>query len=155
MRVMAVASEVTWLTAEQQVIWRAFLTGTATINERMNDGLRPFGLDLGEYEILVCLSEAPNRQLRMSELALAVRQSRSRLTHAVSRLEKKGIVTRSNCPFDGRGIIAHLTANGFELLEQAAPAHVRSVRTAFVDAVDPDDFQGLGRAMAAVINREP
>lgn len=143
--------EANWLTESQQRVWRAFLTGTARINEHLDSELRPFGLDLGEYEILVCLSEAPDRKMRMSELANAVRQSRSRLTHAVSRLENKGIVARSNCPNDGRGVIAKLTDEGYSLLEKAAPAHVNSVREAFVDAVTPDDFQALGRAMAAVI----
>ncbi len=143
-----------WLTESQQRVWRAFLAGTARINEHLDNELRPFGLDLGEYEILVCLSEAPNRQMRMSELASAVRQSRSRLTHAVSRLEKKGIVARSNCPEDGRGVIATLTDAGFALLEHAAPAHVNSVREAFVDAVAAADFQAIGRAMTAVLETE-
>lgn len=146
--------EANWLSDSQQQVWRAFLAGTARINEHLDNELRPFGLDLGEYEILVCLSEAPSRKMRMSELASAVRQSRSRLTHAVSRLEKKGIVARSNCPEDGRGVIATLTDSGFSLLEKAAPAHVNSVREAFVDAVAAADFQAVGRAMAAVLATE-
>lgn len=151
---MAVTREVAWLSAQQQGIWRTFLAGTALINERLNEELRPYGLDLGEYEILVRLSEAPQRQLRMSELAMSVRQSRSRLTHAVSRLEKKGIVARTNCPVDGRGVIAHLTDSGFALLEKAAPAHVRSVREVFVDATTPEDFEAVGRAMNSVLAAE-
>ena len=113
--------------------------------------LRPFGLDLGEYEILVHLSEAPELQLRMSELALAVRQSRSRLTHTVSRMEDKGLVLRKSCPQDRRGVIAVLTGSGLTLLKAAAPHHVESVRRAFVDRVDPHDFEALGRAMTAVV----
>lgn len=151
---MAETREITWLTADQQQVWRSWLAASAAINEHLNEELRPYGLDLGEYEILVRLSEAPGRQLRMSELAMSVRQSRSRLTHAVSRLEKKGIVTRTNCPLDGRGVIAHLTDSGFEHLDAAAHAHVRSVREAFVDVVDPDDFEALGRAMTAVLAAE-
>ncbi|WP_028709547.1 MarR family winged helix-turn-helix transcriptional regulator [Propionicicella superfundia] len=151
---MTATRDVVWLSAEQQRVWRSWLSASAAINEHLNEELRPFGLDLGEYEILVRLSEAPERQLRMSELAASVRQSRSRLTHAVSRLEKKGIVGRTNCPFDGRGVIAHLTDPGFELLAEAAFAHVRSVRDAFVDVVDPADFEALGRAMNAVLAAE-
>lgn len=147
--------EANWLTTRQQQVWRAFLAGSARINEHLDNELRPFGLDLGEYEILVCLSEAPNRQLRMSELAHAVRQSRSRLTHAVSRLEKRGIVRRANCPQDGRGVVARLTDAGFELLERAAPKHVQSVREAFVDVVAPADFRAIGRAMSSVLAVEP
>lgn len=144
-------STVNWLSAPQQQIWRAYLAGSSAISDQLTEGLRPYGLDLGEYEILVCLSEAPRRSMRMSELADCVRQSRSRLTHAVSRLEKRGIVTRSTCPSDGRGVFATLTDPGFALLESAAPAHVESVRRALVDAVPPEDFAALGRVMDAVL----
>ncbi len=151
---MADTHEATWLTADQQRVWRSWLEGAVAINDHLNEALRPFSLDLSEYEILVRLSEARNRELRMSELAASVRQSRSRLTHAVTRLERRGIVARSTCAVDGRGVIAHLTDPGFALLAEAAPAHVQSVREAFVDVVDPDDFDAIGRAMAAVIAAE-
>ncbi len=140
-----------WLTPRQQHIWRAYLAATARINENLDHRLRRFDLDLGEYEILVHLSEAPGRALRMSELADRVRQSRSRLTHTVSRMERKDILRRASCPSDGRGVIAELTKVGMELLERAAPVHVASVREALVDAVDPDDYEALGRAMTAVL----
>ena len=141
-----------WLTDEQQDIWRAFLAGTALIEDRLDAALRPYGLDLGEYEILVKLSEAPDRQLRMSELADKVRQSRSRLTHTVGRMERKELIRRTACPDDRRGVVALLTAKGFGLLQQAAPTHVRSVRDSFVDRVSPRDFAALGRAMRAVLD---
>ena len=148
---MQMIVEPRWLSAEQQVTWRSYLNAVARINERLDAELRPFGLDLGEYEILVHLSEAPELQLRMSELALAVRQSRSRLTHTVSRMEDKGLVLRKSCPQDRRGVIAVLTGSGLTLLKAAAPHHVESVRRAFVDRVDPHDFEALGRAMTAVV----
>ena len=140
-----------WLTAEQQTIWRAFLAGVSRINERLDAELRPYGLDLGEYEILVNLSEADQLEMRMSELAERVRQSRSRLTHTVARMEAKGLILRKSCPNDRRGVIAVLTATGLTLLKNAAPQHVTSVRAALVDPVDPDDFRALGRAMKAVL----
>jgi len=140
-----------WLTTEQQKIWRSYLAGVSRINERLDAELRPFGLDLGEYEILVNLSEADELEMRMSELAERVRQSRSRLTHTVARMEAKGLVLRKSCPQDRRGVIAVLTAAGLTLLKTAAPHHVSSVRAALVDAVDPDDFEALGRAMRAVL----
>jgi len=139
-----------WLDADQQRAWRAYLAGVARIDAYLDARLRPFGLDLGEYEILVHLSESEDWSLRMSELADAVRQSRSRLTHTVTRMEKKGLVRRTACPDDRRGVIAQLTDAGMDLLRTAAPEHVRSVRECFVDVVDPDDFEALGRAMAAV-----
>ncbi|MBK8462433.1 MAG: MarR family transcriptional regulator [Nigerium sp.] len=139
-----------WLSAEQQQVWRSYLSAVARIDAFLEDRLRPFGLCMSEYEILVNLSEAPGRRMRMSELADASRQSRSRLTHAVARMEEKGLLTRVPCPRDRRGVIAVLTPRGWDLLDAAAPDHVASVREVLVDAVDPDDFAALGRAMDAV-----
>jgi DNA-binding MarR family transcriptional regulator len=139
-----------WLTVDQQRVWRTFLNGVARINDRLDTELRPFGLDLGEYEILVHLSESEGHALRMSELAERVRQSRSRLTHTISRMEDKNLVMRMACPSDRRGVIAQMTDHGYDLLVKAAPAHVESVRRALVDRVDPQDFEALGRVMAAV-----
>lgn len=144
-----------WLTDDQQRIWRAWLLGVARINDHLDRILRPHGLDLGDYEILVSLSEAPNRELRMSVLAEGVHQSRSRLTHAISRMERDGIVTRSPAGDDGRGVLAKLTPSGFELLKRTAPTHVKSVRDIFVDVVAPEDFEALGRAMTAVLAAKP
>lgn len=147
---MSTVTSTRWLSAEQQKVWRAWLDAVARIDGHLDEVLRPFGLDLGEYEILVRLSEAPQRQMRMSDLAQAVRQSRSRLTHTVARMEKKHLLTRVPCPQDRRGVIAILTDAGYELLVTAAPTHVESVREVLVDVVKPADFEALGRAMAAV-----
>ncbi|MFT3862403.1 MarR family winged helix-turn-helix transcriptional regulator [Micropruina sp.] len=143
--------ECLWLTSEQQLIWRDYLAGVSRINDRLDAELRPFGLDLGEYEILVNLSEADHLEMRMSELAQCVRQSRSRLTHTVARMEAKGLILRKSCQGDRRGVIAVLTATGLNLLQTAAPCHVASVRAALVDVVTADDFEALGRAMKAVV----
>lgn len=148
---MGTIIEPRWLTAEQQRIWRSYLNGVARINDRLEAELRPFDLDLGEYEILVHLSESAEQQLRMSDLAARVNQSRSRLTHTIARMEKKGLVLRKACPEDRRGVIAVLTGRGLTLLKTAAPYHVESVREAFVDQVEPEDFEALGRAMRAVL----
>ena len=140
-----------WLDAEQQRVWRAYLLGSARLAERLDADLREFGLDLGEYEILVTLSEAPERRVRMSELADAVHQSRSRLTHTVSRMESAGLVDRASCPTDRRGVWAHLTDEGFRLLEVAAPTHVEGVRRNFVEAMSAADYAAVGRAFDAVL----
>ncbi|MBB1500971.1 MarR family transcriptional regulator [Propioniciclava sp. MC1683] len=147
---MSTPSSTRWLSSGQQKVWRAWLDAVARIDSHLDEVLRPFGLDLGEYEILVRLSEAPERRMRMSDLADAARQSRSRLTHTVARMEKKGLLNRVPCANDRRGVIAILTDEGFGLLETAAPAHVDSVREVLVDVVDPADFEALGRAMNAV-----
>lgn len=149
------ADEPRWLSEEEQRVWRTYLLGSARLAERLEADLRPFGIDLPEYEILVCLEEAPDRQLRMSELATAVHQSRSRLTHTISRMEASGLVARTTCPTDRRGVWAQLTAGGLRLLEAAAPSHVMAVRRNFVEAIGARDYQALGRAFAAVLAVKP
>lgn len=136
---------------EQQRVWRAYLLGSARLNEKLDADLRTFGLDLGEYEILVTLSESADRRVRMSELADAVHQSRSRLTHTISRMEKEELVDRLSCPTDRRGVWAHLTDRGLEVLATAAPCHVESVRRNFVEAMSEADYDAVGRAFAAVV----
>jgi DNA-binding MarR family transcriptional regulator len=140
-----------WLTAEQQRVWRAYLLGSALLQEQIDADLRPFGLDRAEYEILVVLSESDDQRLRMAELADAVHQSRSRLTHTVTRMENAKLVQRTNCPTDRRGVWAELTAHGFELIQQAAPTHVETVRRHFVEVMSEDDFAAVGRAFTAVL----
>lgn len=146
---------VQWLTSAQQQVWRTYLRGSARLNERLDADLRRSGLDLPEYEILVVLEESPQRRLRMSELAEAVHQSRSRLTHTIARMEKTGLVARTTCPTDRRGVWAQLTDAGFAVLERAAPNHVAAVRRNFVDAVSPEDWAAVGRAFAAVLAVPP
>lgn len=140
-----------WLTADQQKVWRTYLLGAARLSERLGADLQSSGLDLPEYEILVNLEESPDRRLRMSELADAVHQSRSRLTHTIARMEKAGLVVRTTCPTDRRGVWAQLTDTGFEVLAAAAPGHVAAVRRNLVDAVAPEDWEALGRVFAAVL----
>ena len=142
---------VQWLTEDQQRVWRTYLLGVARLTDELDADLRRSGLDLPEYEILVVLEESPDRRLRMSELAEAVHQSRSRLTHTIARMEKTGLVERETCPTDRRGVWAQLTETGYEMLRQTAPSHVKAVRRFFVDAVDPEDYEALGRAFAAVL----
>ena len=140
-----------WLTADEQRTWRAYLLGSARLNEKLDADLRPFGLDRAEYEILVVLSETDGQRLRMAELADAVHQSRSRLTHTISRMEKTRLVKRTSCPTDRRGVWAELTAEGFELIREAAPTHVETVRRNFVEVVSEEDYAAVGRAFSAVI----
>ena len=99
----------------------AYLLGSALLSERIEADLRPFGIDRAEYEILVMLSESEDRRMRMAELADAVYQSRSRLTHTVTRMEKANLVQRRSCPTDRRGVWAELTAEGLDLIRTAAP----------------------------------
>jgi DNA-binding MarR family transcriptional regulator len=144
-------NEPRWLDATQQRDWRTFVEGSIRLTDLLDRDLKAkHGLSMAEYEILVRLSEAPDRRLRMAELAEFASQSRSRLSHTVSRLECKGLVSRDTCGADKRGVNAQLTDEGFAFLSKAAVDHVATVREFFIDVVDPDDLVALGRAFAAV-----
>jgi DNA-binding MarR family transcriptional regulator len=140
-----------WLTMEQQRDWRSFLLGSTLLMDRLDRDLREqHDVSLPEYEILVRLSESENRALRMAELADSVKNSRSRITHTIARMERAGLVVRKQCPSDGRGVIAHLTERGYAKLVDAAPDHVDSVRSALIDVVAPEDLAAIGRAFSTV-----
>ncbi len=133
-----------WLDAEEQKAWRAWLHSTQLLMDRLDRELtHRTGISHAYYEILVALSEAPERMLRMSELADRCLSSRSRLSHAVSRLVERGWVRRQVCTDDGRGQFAVLTDEGFAALEAAAPVHVEGVRTHLFDQLTPEQVEAV------------
>ena len=133
-----------WLDAEEQRAWRAWLFSAQLLMDRLDRELtHTTGISHAYYEILVALSEAPERMMRMSELADRCLSSRSRLSHAVSRLEERGWVRRQVCAEDGRGQLAVLTEEGFAALDAAAPVHVESVRTHLFDQLTPEQVENM------------
>jgi len=141
-----------WLTASEQRIWREFLTACQTMFSAVEAQLQHGGgFPHGYYEILVRLSEAPGRALRMSQLAEASTSSKSRLSHAVARLEERGWIQRLECPTDRRGQVAQLTDAGFAALAEAAPGHVAQVRRSLIDVLTPEQLEQLGKISAAII----
>ncbi|MGC5050920.1 MarR family winged helix-turn-helix transcriptional regulator [Micromonospora sp. DT48] len=146
-----------WLTTDEQRTWRAFLTASRALMDTLDRELqRDAGIPHAYYEILVRLSEAPDRRLRMSELAEASGSSRSRLSHAVARLEATGWVRREDCPTDRRGQIAQLTEEGFAKLAAAAPGHVEGVRRHLFDALSPaqvEQLRQISEVLAERLNR--
>ncbi|MFI7123809.1 MarR family winged helix-turn-helix transcriptional regulator [Amycolatopsis sp. NPDC049868] len=147
-------SEPRWLSGEEQRIWRDFSAATQMLQAHLEGQLQhEAGMPHTYYEVLVALSEAPGRRLRMSELADARKASRSRLSHAVARLEANGWVRRESCPTDKRGSWAVLTAEGFAALEEAAPGHVEAVRESLFDPLTPEQVKALGEISAAVLGR--
>jgi DNA-binding MarR family transcriptional regulator len=136
--------EVRWLDADERRIWLGWVFTSRLLWEEMERDLhRDSGLSFGHYEILVMLSETPTRARRMSELADATQSSRSRLSHAVARLEELGWVRRETCAEDRRGQLAVLTDAGFAALEAAAPMHVESVRRHLFDLLSPEQLANL------------
>jgi DNA-binding MarR family transcriptional regulator len=133
-----------WLDDDEQRTWRAFLTAQRLLFDRLERQLqRDAGLPHAYYEILVRLSEAPDRTLRMSQLADSSLSSRSRLSHAVARLEAAGWVRRRACAEDRRGAFAELTDEGLAKLKGAAPGHVEAVREDLLDALTPAQQRAL------------
>ena len=143
--------EVRWLSPAEQETWRAFLAATRLLYEELGRELQQdAGIPVTYYEILVTLSEAPNRTVRMRDLADLTRSSKSRLSHAVSRLEEAGWVERVSCGTDRRGAFAHLTDKGFAALEAAAPGHATAVRRYVFDRITPEQSDELGRILAVI-----
>jgi DNA-binding MarR family transcriptional regulator len=126
-----------WLNADEMRAWRAFIDGTQRLLEVLNREVNEaHGLSLADYRILVLLSEAESHSMRMSDLAVGIVSSRSRLTHQIRRLEAAGIVSRQECVDDRRGVLATLTAEGRRRLREAAPTHVAGVRAHLIDLLD-------------------
>jgi DNA-binding MarR family transcriptional regulator len=138
-------TETRWLSAEEQVAWRSFVDGVRGLMDVLDRQLQAdSNLPHSYFEVLIPLSEAECRTMRMSELAEAARSSRSRLSHAVARLEERGWVRRVDCATDRRGQLAQLTDSGFAVVEAAAPGHVAAVRKYLIDRLTPEQITVLG-----------
>ena len=152
-------SDTRWLDADEQHTWRSFLTANRLFFEGIERQLQQeSGLPHAYYEILVRLSEAPDRTMRMSHLASTSLSSRSRISHAVARLEESGWVRRRPCADDRRGALAELTDEGLAALRSAAPAHVEAVRRGLFDALSREQVTALREisdALVAHLSDEP
>lgn len=138
-------TEPRWLTAAEQQAWRSFIDGCRALFDVLDRELQvDSNLSHAYYEVLVPLSEQPGHALRMSQLACQSRSSRSRLSHAVSRLEERGLVRRLDCPTDKRGQVAVLTEEGLAVVRAAAPGHVAAVRRYLIDRLSPEQLAALG-----------
>jgi DNA-binding MarR family transcriptional regulator len=147
------SSETQWLTAAQQRAWRAYLEATTLVFDALDRQLQSeAGMPHGYYEILVRLSEADGRAMRMSELACSTRSSRSRLSHAVARLEERGWVRRTDAPTDRRGQVAQLTDEGLAVLAGAAPGHVAAVRRSIIDRLTAEQIAQLESIGQAIVD---
>lgn len=143
--------ETRWLSEDEQCTWRAFLTAMRLLTDQLDRELqRDADIPHTYYEILVALSEAPGRRLRMNQLAEVCQSSRSRLSHAVNRLEEAGWVRREACPTDKRGALAVMTDKGFAAIEAAAPGHVEGVRRHVFDVLSAEQIRQLGEISAAI-----
>jgi DNA-binding MarR family transcriptional regulator len=137
-------TEPRWLDTEEQRTWLAFLATTQLLDEALDRQLqRDAGMPHAYYRILVALSGAPERTMRMSDLAAVSQASQSRLSHAVNRLEASGWVRRQKDATDKRVTWATLTDTGFGVLATAAPGHVEAVRQNLFDLLSPEQVGQL------------
>ncbi len=141
-----------WLSDEEQQAWRATVQLSQLLMRQLDRDLTPYNLNGRDYEILVELSEAPEHRLRMTDLADATSQSRSRLSHQISRMEKRGLVRRDECEGDKRGTFAVLTKAGFETIERVAPHHVEQVRRHFIDRLTAEQLEEIRSAFQPIVD---
>ncbi len=142
---------VRWLDEGEQRAWRAYTAATQLLSDHLDRQLqRDCGMPHTYYQLLVWLSEAPERAMRMTELAERSKITRSRLSHAIARLERDGWVRREDCPTDRRGQLAVLTDAGFAALAAAAPGHVEAVRGALFDRLDAEQVRQLDAIMQTI-----
>ncbi|MFD3553215.1 MarR family winged helix-turn-helix transcriptional regulator [Streptomyces goshikiensis] len=132
-----------WLNDAEQCAWRTHLDVSRLLMHQLEKDLQPFGLTNNDYEILVNLSESEGLRMRMSDLATSTLQSKSRLSHQITRMEAAGLVRRMSCESDRRGLFAVLTDEGMELMRKVAPHHVASVRKHFIDLLSPQALAAL------------
>jgi len=142
-----------WLDDDEMAAWRSFITTSSDLVRAIERDLQPFGLGFGDYQLLVVLSESPDRRMKMCDLADVLRLSRGGLTRRMAGVLGAGLVERVPDEDDGRSAWARLTPVGFALLRRAAPVHVRSVRARMIDLLTPTEIRALGSVFAKVGRR--
>ncbi|MFF4256551.1 MarR family winged helix-turn-helix transcriptional regulator [Streptomyces sp. NPDC001663] len=141
-----------WLTEKEQRAWRAYIAATHLLEDAIDRQLQQdAGMPHLYYSILANLSEAPERSLRMTDLAEKSKITRSRLTYAVTRLEKDGLIRREDCKWDKRSSFATLTDEGMAVLERTAPGHVETVRSLLFDQLTPQQVEQLEEIFSGVV----
>ena len=144
-----------WLDEDEMAFWLTFLEASYAVTGSVEAELKQdAGMGFDDYDVLVHLSEAEGRRLRMSELSEQSLHSRSRLTQRVDRLVERGLVRREKCPEDRRGTFAVLTDEGFARIRDAAPGHVEAVRVALIDRLTPEELR-TGTEILRRLTRRP
>ncbi|WP_037569053.1 MarR family winged helix-turn-helix transcriptional regulator [Phaeacidiphilus oryzae] len=142
---MVERNEVRWLNEDEQRMWREWMALDAELLATLNREMQTqAGLSTPDYQVLVVLTESEQGRSRVSDLAAALQWERSRVSHHVTRMEKRDLVSRRGCPDDGRGAFVRITETGRAAIERAAPDHVRTVRDLVFDALSADEVARLG-----------
>ena len=142
-----------WLDPEQQAAWDSFIRMQEKLIGRLSRRVQAdSGMSAADYIVLVSLTERGNGRMRFLDLAKLVEWEKSRMSHQVTRMAKRGLVAREECPDDGRGAFIVATPAGYRAIEEAAPLHVEHVRRLFIDALTPNQLSTLGRISQRVLD---
>jgi DNA-binding MarR family transcriptional regulator len=146
----AMSSDVRWLSAQEERVWRRWLTLNARLSATLHKELQDdSGLSMPDFEVLVHLTDSPQGRIRVTDLAKALQWERSRVSHHVTRMERRRLVQRVECAEDGRGAFIVITPRGRAAIEQAAPGHVNAVRRLVFDALSDEEVN----AFATIIEK--
>ena len=147
-------TEPRWLDERRQRAWRAWLAMQTRLQAELNRQLQAdSGMSLADFDVLVALTDRPDVQMRVLELAEALQWQKSRLSHHLARMERRGLIERQDCPDDARGAFVVLTDQGRRAIKHAAPAHVETVRALVFDGLDLDQVDTLADIAESVLNR--
>jgi DNA-binding MarR family transcriptional regulator len=138
------------LTARDLAIWRSLLDTTAELRKVLGAQLQASGLSPADYQVLLALREADGTRLRSAELAATIDWERSRLSHHLGRMERRGLIRRDDCASDSRGAEVSLTASGTTAFRRASAPHLRAIKKYFVDALTPEQLAALADALQAL-----
>ena len=140
------SSDVRWLTAEDERVWRRWLTLNARLSATLQRELQDdAGLSMPDFEVLVHLTDSPEGRVRVTDLGRLLQWERSRVSHHVTRMERRRLVQRVDCAEDGRGAFVVITPQGRAAIEQAAPGHVNTVRRLVFDALSPEELDAFAK----------
>jgi DNA-binding MarR family transcriptional regulator len=147
------AKQGNWLNPREMKAWRSYIIASRRLLDALDSDLDHHDLSMADYEVLALLSDAPERKMRMSELAELAMVSKSRLSHRIKVMEGVGWVKREDCPLDKRGYFAVMTDKGFKAIAKAAPDHVESVRSRLLDHLSVKDQEEISRIFDRVTNK--
>ena len=143
-QLIATIAGMSWLNEKEMQAWIGYRRMRLLLDLRLNRELMSqAGLSEADYDVLSNLSESPHQQLRLTDLATHMRWSKSRLSHHITRMQRRGLVDRHDCKDDGRGSMLVLTPAGRKAIEEAAPGHVASVRKHMIDLMTDDELEAL------------
>lgn len=147
-------TQTNWLNDTEQAAWRGFIAIQGKLTAELNRRLQADSeLSIGDFGVLVWLSESTEGRMRVFELADALQWERSRLSHHLARMARRGLIAREECPSDARGAFIVLTDTGRAAIESAAPGHVRAVRELFFDGLSEEQIEALRTIFSTVLGR--